>query len=102
MPSSTDRPSAYHTYPVILDNAAWMRVVYLENPRRVAEMSHRLASVVQAAWQELKLHQHTSPISFGIYAKQHSGRNRVWIPLSLQVKFPEGEPPYILIKLQHL
>ncbi|WP_085597446.1 MULTISPECIES: hypothetical protein [unclassified Pseudomonas] len=100
-PSSASQV-AYHTYPVLLDNAAWMRAVYLKNPLRVAEMSQRLASVVQAAWQELKLHQHTSPISFGVYVKRSSGRTRDWIPLSLQVNFPAGESPYISIELQQV
>ena len=67
---------AYLTLPVVLDNPAWMRAVYLENPMRVAEMSQRLATVVQAAWQELKQQPQASALSFGVYTKRHTGRDR--------------------------
>ncbi|AAY93926.1 hypothetical protein D3X12_28920 [Pseudomonas protegens] len=95
--ASTD---AYLTLPVVLDNAAWMRVVYLENPARVAEMSQRLATVVQTAWQELKQHPLAKPFTFGVYVKRHTGRQRDWVALALRVVTLENEPSYIQIHLQ--
>ncbi|WP_412461741.1 hypothetical protein ACK2SD_07195 [Pseudomonas sp. SC11] len=91
---------AYLTLPVVLDNAAWMRAVYLENPDRVAEMSQRLATVVQTAWQELKQQPLAKAITFGVYTKRHTGRHREWVALALRVVTPENEPAYIQIQLQ--
>ena len=92
---------AYLTLPVVLDNPAWMRAVYLENPMRVAEMSQRLATVVQTAWQELKQQPQATVLSFGVYTKRHTGRDRDWVALMLQIVTPEDEPSYIQIQLQH-
>lgn len=91
---------AYLTLPVVLDNPAWMRAVYLENPMRVAEMSQRLATVVQTAWQELKQQPQATALSFGVYTKRHTGRDRDWVALMLQIVTPEDEPSYIQIQLQ--
>ncbi|QCI14092.1 hypothetical protein E6B08_23310 [Pseudomonas putida] len=91
---------AYLTLPVVLDNAAWLRAVYLENPARVAEMSQRLATVVQTAWQELKQQPQTTALSFGVYTKRHTGRDRDWVALMLQIVTPKDEPSYIQIQLQ--
>lgn len=91
---------AYLTLPVVLDNPAWMRAVYLENPMRVAEMSQRLATVVQTAWQELKQQPQATALSFGVYTKRHTGRDRDWVALALRVVTPENEPAYIQIQLQ--
>ena len=51
--SSAGHTAAYLKLPIVLTNAAWLRLVYLANPARVDEMGTRLASVVQTAWQEL-------------------------------------------------
>lgn len=98
IPSASSEP--YLTLPVVLDNAAWMRAVYLENPDRVAEMSQRLATVVQTAWQELKQKPQANALSFGVYTKRHTGCDRDWVTLMLQIVAPEDEPSYIQIKLQ--
>ncbi|MQG92581.1 hypothetical protein [Pseudomonas sp. MN1F] len=90
---------AYLTLPVVLDNAAWLRAVYLENPARVAEMSQRLATVVQTAWQELKQQPQATALSFGVYTKRHTGRDRDWVALMLQIVTPKDEPSYIQIQL---
>lgn len=90
---------AYLTLPVVLDNAAWMRAVYLENPARVAEMSQRLATVVQSAWQELKQQPLATDLSFGVYTKRHIGRDRDWVALALRIVTPEDAPSYIQIQL---
>ncbi|MBF8791603.1 hypothetical protein IRZ70_02135 [Pseudomonas monteilii] len=91
---------AYLTLPVVLDNDAWMRAVYLENPARVAEMSQRLATVVQTAWQELKQQPLATAFTFGVYTKRHTGRHRDWVALDLRVVNPDNEPAYIQIQLQ--
>lgn len=91
---------AYLTLPVVLDNTAWMRAIYLENPARVAEMSQRLATVVQTAWQELKQQPLATTLNFGVYTKQHTGSQRDWVELALRVVTPDNEPAYIHIKLQ--
>ncbi|HCE8401288.1 TPA: hypothetical protein NHR74_006535, partial [Pseudomonas aeruginosa] len=49
--SSAGHTAAYLKLPIVLTNAAWLRLVYLANPARVDEMGTRLASVVQTAWQ---------------------------------------------------
>ena len=91
---------AYLTLPVVLDNAAWMRTIYLENPARVAEMSQRLATVVQTAWQELKQKPLATALTFGVYTKQHTGRQRDWVNLDLRIVNHNEEPAYIHIQLQ--
>ncbi len=93
-------PEAYLTLPVVLDNATWLRAVFLENPDRVAEMGQRLATVVQTAWQELKQQPLATTLDFGVYAKRHTGLQRDWVALALRVVAPEGEPSYIQIQLQ--
>ncbi|HEK1279513.1 TPA: hypothetical protein SMQ80_006154, partial [Pseudomonas aeruginosa] len=45
--SSAGHTAAYLKLPIVLTNAAWLRLVYLANPARVDEMGTRLASVVQ-------------------------------------------------------
>lgn len=100
MSLSSASSEAYLTLPVVLDNPAWMRAVYLENPMRVAEMSQRLATVVQTAWQELKQQPQAAALSFGVYTKRHTGRQRDWVALALRVVTPENEPAYIQIELQ--
>jgi hypothetical protein len=90
----------YLTLPIVLDHAAWMSAVYLENPARVAEMSQRLATVVQTAWQELKQQPLAKALTFGVYTKRHTGRDRDWVALMLQIVTPEDEPSYIQIQLQ--
>ena len=100
MTLSSALSEAYLTLPVVLDNPAWMRAVYLENPMRVAEMSQRLATVVQTAWQELKQQPQATALSFGVYTKRHTGRDRDWVALALRVVTPENEPAYIQIQLQ--
>lgn len=91
---------AYLTLPVVLDNASWMRAVYLENPARVAEMSQRLATVVQTVWQELKQQPLATALSFDLYTKHQTGRQRELVALALRVVTPEDEPAYIQIQLQ--
>lgn len=98
IPSASNE--AYLTLPVVLDNAAWMRAVYLENPARVAEMSQRLATVVQAAWQELKQQPMVKSLTFDVYTKHHTGRQRDLVALALRVITPEDEPAYIQIHLR--
>ena len=100
MSFSSASSEAYLSLPIVLDNAAWMRAVYLENPARVAEMSQRLATVVQTAWQELKQQPLAEALTFGVYTKLHTGRDRDWVALMLQVVTPEDEPSYIQIQLQ--
>ncbi|WP_054890174.1 hypothetical protein [Pseudomonas sp. NBRC 111129] len=100
MSFSSASSEAYLSLPIVLDNAAWMRAVYLENPARVAEMSQRLATVVQTAWQELKQQPLAKALTFGVYIKHHTGRDRDWVALMLQVVTPEDEPSYIQIQLQ--
>lgn len=91
---------AYLTLPIVLDHAAWMRAVYLENPARVAEMSQRLATVVQTAWQELKQQPMATALTFGVYTKRHTGRDRDWVALELRIVTPVDEPSYIQVQLQ--
>ncbi|WP_313465854.1 hypothetical protein [Pseudomonas nitroreducens] len=91
--------AAYLKYPVVLSNSAWLSAVYLENPNRVGEMSLRLASVVQAAWYELKLAPDAEKFVFAVVHKQPVGRERVWISLSLTVVRPQSEPPYLHVEL---
>ncbi|WP_447444321.1 hypothetical protein [Pseudomonas aeruginosa] len=54
--------ASYLKLPIVLTNAAWLRLVYLANPARVDEMGTRLASVVQTAWQELSLQPTVPPL----------------------------------------
>ena len=91
---------AYLTLPIVLDNASWLHAVYLENPARVAEMSQRLATVVQTAWQELKQQPSATTLTFDLYTKHHTGRQRDLVALALRVVTPEDEPAYIQIHLQ--
>ncbi|WP_237860796.1 hypothetical protein [Pseudomonas sp. PGPR81] len=100
MPIPSASTEAYLTLPVVLDHAAWMRAVYLENPARVDEMSQRLATVVQTAWQELKQQPLAKDFTFGVYTKRHIGRQRDWVALALRVVTPDNEPAYIQIQLQ--
>lgn len=100
MPTPSASTEAYLTLPVVLDNAAWMRAVYLENPARVAEMSQRLATVVQTAWQELKQQPLATALTFGVYTKRHTGRDRDWVALELRIVTPVDEPSYIQVQLQ--
>nr|MBY9127692.1 hypothetical protein [Pseudomonas aeruginosa]MBY9127717.1 hypothetical protein [Pseudomonas aeruginosa]MBY9134060.1 hypothetical protein [Pseudomonas aeruginosa]MBY9134079.1 hypothetical protein [Pseudomonas aeruginosa]MBY9153061.1 hypothetical protein [Pseudomonas aeruginosa] len=41
--SSAGHTAAYLKLPIVLTNAAWLRLVYLANPARVDEMGTRLA-----------------------------------------------------------
>lgn len=91
---------AYLTYPVVLTSDAWNRTIFLANPARVAEMSQRLASVVQAAWQVLKQQPHTPSIDFEVYQKLSTGRERALVPLTLHIVRNEGEPPFVRIELR--
>jgi hypothetical protein len=91
---------AYLTLPVVLADDVWTRVVYLENPAQVAEMTQRLAAVVQTAWQELKQQPLATAFTFGVYTKRPTGRQRDWVALDLRVVNPENEPAYIQIQLQ--
>ena len=79
--SSAGHTAAYLKLPIVLTNAAWLRLVYLANPARVDEMGTRLASVVQTAWQELSLQPTAKHIQFHLYHKEEEGRtarSRCW------------------------
>lgn len=89
----------YHSYPIVLSSSAWSRTVYLQNPARVHEMSQRLATVVQAAWQELKERPEATYLNFSVLQKQAAGQARDLIALTLTVGRDIADLPFIQIDL---
>ncbi|WP_446941822.1 hypothetical protein [Pseudomonas aeruginosa] len=98
--SSAGHTAAYLKLPIVLTNAAWLRLVYLANPARVDEMGTRLASVVQTAWQELSLQPTAKHIQFHLYHKEEEGPDRALALLVLSIVEPSDEPSYLRIELQ--
>ena len=75
--SSAGHTAAYLKLPIVLTNAAWLRLVYLANPARVDEMGTRLASVVQTAWQGFRSSRpQAHPIH--LRRKGRTARSRCW------------------------
>lgn len=105
MPTTSQSPTAmlsdYHSYPITFSSPAWQKVVYLQNPARVHEMSQRLATVVQAAWHELsKKEPALTTLSFCVWQKQVAGKQRDLVNLTLTLDRPSLGAPFMHIALQ--
>ncbi|MCO8166188.1 hypothetical protein NJC40_00120 [Pseudomonas sp. 21LCFQ02] len=62
-------------------------------------MSQRLATVVLAAWQELKAHPDATSLTFSVLQKQPTGQGRDLIALKLTVGRGIADLPFIQVDL---